>query len=413
MSQSQLRKDLEKKLGRSIRTKNDAIALESAIFEDTGLLVSYNTIRRFFGLVNGGQARESVLDIYAQFLGHKNYKAFEDNKKRFEFYSQWTMVSQRSHWSLEHIHELVYEALNENRAAQGQLLWVMSNVFKDEPIEEWNRWFSVGAWVVEQERFGHLLFIIDNLGAIIRERIRTEEDAEKLLSFPVLVERLVLLFVDYSTLTDGYYQKVIQLLSKNDEYTLFTSSLLGLQSLLRGDFEKAKDHYMQTAAYPVDYDLYPILNSRILGAQVYLDWFNDKRMDPKTYQQIIALIENTPEAQYDLAVMELLPIAAVLGMTNEVISIDKMYSDGDKISSDWSVLANLDLIRISAMIAYARAGMHEKVEELNTELRPETWYAAYSNYLKALHAFTQTLSGHETVQFSQTLHQYPGLKSLI
>lgn len=413
MSQSLLRKDLEKKLGRSIRTKNDAIALESAIFEETSLLVSYNTIRRFFGLVNGGQARESVLDIYAQYLGHKNYKAFEDNKKRFEFYNQWTIISQRKQWSMAEIDDLVYEAINENRAAQGQLLWVMSNIFKEEPIEEWNRWFSSNSWNVELDRFGHILFIVNNLGPIIRERIQTMEATEELLSYQPLIDLVVLLFVDYSTLTEGYYQRVIHCLSRKDEYSLFTSSLLGLQSLLLGDFDTAKTHYEKTASFEVNFDYYPILNSRIIGARVFLDWHAEKRLAPKTYQSIIALIESTSESDYDIAVMEILPLAALLGMTNEVISIDKMFSDGDKIGSDWSVLANLDLVRLASMIAYARAGMHEKVAEINDELRPESWYAAYKKYLEALHAVAQTLSGHKTVQFSQTLHEFPGLKKLI
>ena len=413
MSQNQLRRDLEKKLGRSISTKNDAIALESAIFEETGRLVSYNTIRRFFGLVHGGQSRESVLDIYAQYLGHKSFKAFEDNKRRFEFYSQWTLISQRKEWTFEQIEELVYEALNENRAAQGQLLWAMSNVFKDKPIKEWNRWLSVNAWSVSKDRFGHVLFILDNLGPVIRERIQTIEQVEELLSYPILVERFVLLFVDYSTLVNGYYQKVIAVLSLREEFSLFTSSLLGLQSLLLGDFEQAEGHYRKTASYTLDYKQYPILNSRILGAQVFLDWYSTRRIAPKTYQRIIDLIEHTSEEDYDLVVMEVLPLAALLGMTNEVISIDIMFSKEETISSDWSVLANLDLVRLASMIAYARAGMVEKYEQIESEIRPQWWYSAYNSYLKALYSLSESIIQRQSVQFEHELNRFPGIKSLI
>ena len=413
MSQNQLRRDLEKKLGRSISTKNDAIALESAIFEETGRLVSYNTIRRFFGLVHGGQSRESILDIYAQYLGYKSFKAFEDNKRRFEFYSQWTIISQRKIWTLKEIDELVYEALNENRAAQGQLFWAMSNVFKEEPIKEWNRWLSVDSWSVSKDRFGHVLFILDNLGSIIRERIQTIEQVEELLSYPILVERFVLLFVDYRTLTNGYYKKVISVLSAREEFGLFTSSLLGLQSLLLGDFEQAEGHYRKTASYTVDYDQYPILNSRILGAQVFLDWCSSRRIAPKTYQRIIDLFENTYEEFYDLAAMEVLPMAALLGMTNEVISIDRMFSKEETISSDWSVLANLDLARLASMIAYARAGMVEKYEQIESEIRPQWWYSAYNSYLKALYSLSESIIQRQSVQFEHELNRFPGIKSLI
>lgn len=413
MSQSQLRKDLEKRLGRPIKTKNDAIALETSIYEDTGLLVSYNTIRRFFGLVHGGQARESVLDIYAQYLGYEDYKSFEENKKRFDFYNQWTRITQRSSWSEEEINELVYQSLNEDRAAQGQLLWLMTRVFEEESISEWNRWFSVTAWDVEEDRFGHLLFILDNLGLFIRKRITSAKDAEELCSYPNLIDKVVLLFVDYSTLTDGYYKLVIDELRKHSKYDLFTSSLGGLQALLQGDFAKAEHYYRITAAFPVDEANYPILNSRILGAQVFLDWHEHKRLQPKTYQEIISLVESTPGQQYDLSVMEILPMAVILGMTNEVISIHKMNSDRDRITSDWSIIVNLDLIKLSVMIAYARAELVDKTLVLEAELNTDNWYLAYNTYLKALHAMSEKLIGRSQIKFEQEFDKFPGLKMLI
>jgi len=49
-----LQRAMIEKFGRPILTKADAVELEAAIFEATGEMVSYNTIRRFFGLAPGG-----------------------------------------------------------------------------------------------------------------------------------------------------------------------------------------------------------------------------------------------------------------------------------------------------------------------------------------------------------------------
>ena len=413
MSQNQLRRDLEKKLGYSIRTKNDAIALETSIFEETGLLVSYNTIRRFFGLVHGGQARLSVLDIYAQYLGYRDFKTYEDNKNRFEFYNQWSVITQRKYWQLSDINNLVQESLLENRAAQGQLLWVLTNILKEEPIDEWARWFSVEAWKVEEERFGHIIFFLDNLGPIIRQRIIRNTDVKELLSHSVLIKYLVLLFVDYTTLSKGFYSKVLPLLSNIEEYSVFTTSLRGMQALFNGDHEKAYESFSKIKSEELENSNYPIINSRILGAQLYSDWFETGKLSPTTYQKIIELLDKTPSEQFDLAAMEFLPMAALLGFTNEVISISKIYHLGEDIPSDWTVVVNLDLIRLSTMIAYARAGIKEMAESLEKELNPKTWYSAYQKYLQALYAIVEILLKREHIQYQRELDSFPGLKKLI
>lgn len=87
-----LRRDLERKFGRAIRTKTEAVDLEADIYRVTKQLVSYNTIRRFFGLATGGEPRLTVLNIYAQYLGYKHYQEYSVGQERHLFYTYWMTV---------------------------------------------------------------------------------------------------------------------------------------------------------------------------------------------------------------------------------------------------------------------------------------------------------------------------------
>ena len=81
-----LRAEIQRRFGRSIRTKTDCQKLEDQIFEATGHLVSYNTLRRFFGLVPGGDPRSSVLDILSAHCGFVDFEAFKTDIGRFSYY---------------------------------------------------------------------------------------------------------------------------------------------------------------------------------------------------------------------------------------------------------------------------------------------------------------------------------------
>ena len=87
-----LKHEVQRRFGRPIRTKTDCQNLEDALFAHTGKLVSYNTLRRFFGLIPGGEPRESVLDILCEYCGYLNHEAFRSDARRFKFYYDWTQT---------------------------------------------------------------------------------------------------------------------------------------------------------------------------------------------------------------------------------------------------------------------------------------------------------------------------------
>ena len=71
-----LKKELELKLGQKIKNRGDAELLAHAIQETIDHQISYNTIRRFFGVSTNVKPNNNTLNILAKFIGFKNYIHF-------------------------------------------------------------------------------------------------------------------------------------------------------------------------------------------------------------------------------------------------------------------------------------------------------------------------------------------------
>ena len=412
MNLDRLRKDLEKKLGQRIEGKKDAIALEAAIYEDTGLMVSYNTIRRFFGLAKGGQPSKNILDIYAHYLGFKDIDTYESDKNRFLFYNDWSIIMHRDSWSNEQISLLVESAMQENVVAQSQLIWSLNKLFTHSSLSEWARWFSLPQWKMSKHSLSLIMFYVDGLGEIIRSKISTKQSASKLISYPSLKSNIVYLFVDYSTLIDGYYGRVAEALYKESPDDLFANSLLGLRNFWEGNYSSAEDYFEVVVENPIDHHAYPILNSRILAAQVFLDWRYLGLLSPETYQKIINYLDKLPSEQYYLALMELLPFAAVLGFSNEVISIYLLFGTRANQNTYWSAPVNLDIARLSYMIALANGDRKAEFCEIESQLKYTKWYLSYKSYFRALYSFGERRLGRVKLTFEEELKHFHGLNSL-
>ena len=62
------------KFGRSIQTVTDCKELSEEIYKSTKELVSYNTIRRLFGIIDFRSPRISTLDILSKYVGESDFK---------------------------------------------------------------------------------------------------------------------------------------------------------------------------------------------------------------------------------------------------------------------------------------------------------------------------------------------------
>lgn len=407
-----LKRAIVRQFGRPILNKSDAMDLETAIFESTGELVSYNTIRRFFGLAQGGEPRPSVLNIYARYIGFPSYRDFHQSSERHAFYNLWTQTLSKKAWTQTERDELVLAALQEDRQAQSVLLYILHETFSDAPYDEWIPWLQSPAWNANEESNGVKMFFTNSLGQLLRRRVQSVQEAEAFIAIPEIVEWAVHFFTDYSTLQGGYFMYVIHALHDRIGGDIYTHGMLSMRFFFLGDYSSALPHLDAIIAEGYDANRYPILNSRYLASQYLAHWIRQEPLDGHILETFADAFDSAPRHMHHLLGMEAFPIMAVLGYGEDVLQIAGQFKAFEAERIHWSASLDLDMTRIALMIAYADQGNFQRFLEMETLIQPENWYVSYRDYQQSLYAFAEIRMGRSTPKFHSALNRFPGLKAL-
>ena len=71
-----IKKSIENKIGFKIKNRGDCELLSHIILEVIDKEISYNTLRRLYGLNKEVKPNKKTLNILSEFLGYKNYIDF-------------------------------------------------------------------------------------------------------------------------------------------------------------------------------------------------------------------------------------------------------------------------------------------------------------------------------------------------
>ena len=71
-----LKKEVEERIKRPVRNRGDCELISNAILETLNLDISYNTLRRLYGLAPYTKPNIKTLNTLAMFIGYKNYIHF-------------------------------------------------------------------------------------------------------------------------------------------------------------------------------------------------------------------------------------------------------------------------------------------------------------------------------------------------
>ena len=73
---TELKKEVESKFGKKIEKRGDCEMISNAILEILDIEISYNTLRRLYGLAPYTKPNTKTLNTLAQFVGYNNYYHF-------------------------------------------------------------------------------------------------------------------------------------------------------------------------------------------------------------------------------------------------------------------------------------------------------------------------------------------------
>ena len=263
-----LKEITEKKIGFKIKSLNDSKRLSEIIANEIDLEISYNTIRRFFGVVKNVKASNYTLDIVSKFNGFDNYTDFIVNYRLSNKWKQEFEITKIIHKNEDDkLLEYIENNLNQTRSFNLKLIQIVrelllvgnfiliSKIFELEKMHANN--FNYDDKVLIGMSIGHVLHLID---------IKNEEFKELILNenFQDLV---ITIFVDYGNLKT-YYSKIIEIIHANSSRKNILEFSKGILNLNIYFNKKLNNSFY---SLKIEEDFHPILKSRIFAQHLLTD----------------------------------------------------------------------------------------------------------------------------------------------
>ena len=263
-----LKEITEKKIGFKIKSLNDSRRLSEIIANEIDLEISYNTIRRFFGVVKNVKASNYTLDIMSKFNGFDNYTDFIVNYRLSNKWKQEFEITKIIHKNEDDkLLEYIENNLNQTRSFNLKLIQIIrelllvgnfiliSKIFELEKMYANN--FNYDDKVLIGMSIGQVLHLID---------IKNEEFKELILNenFQDLV---ITIFVDYGNLKT-YYSKIIEIIHANSSRKNILEFSKGILNLNIYFNKKLNNSFY---SLKIEEDFHPILKSRIFAQYLLTD----------------------------------------------------------------------------------------------------------------------------------------------
>ena len=255
-----LKKELELKLGQKIENRGDAELLANAIQETIDHQISYNTIRRFFGVSTNVKPNNNTLNILARFIGFKNYIHFTQThsfreKKNIAEIIYKAIYNQDN----EEIISLIKGIKKTPEDFVSFIMLLVRELIYNKKYHILNNIFNLKEMEFNSFSYSEVLLIVNSTGLLLR---KNPMDNYILLKNRNFLQCVYSSFVDYSNINGFYgeWAKFVVRNKVNKEILIFSDAILQLRKFLNQ--KKIQNDYEELA---YSNKLHPILCSRLLS----------------------------------------------------------------------------------------------------------------------------------------------------
>jgi len=272
--QNILKSKTELTAGFKITNRGDCELLSELILEKTSNKLSYNVLRRFFGLSSYMKPNKATLDTLAKFNGYNDYTDFL-LQNPYENY--WTIKDKL--YSI--INSDPKEILNfiddlniKNKDSIDILISLCRELIHFERFDVLNEVFKANIFNFNAFSYEEVLHFGNSVGILFRNVKNINEDLLLNINFLNFVYSI---FVDYSYLS-GYYGIWCEFVSKNSsdiQMRCFASSILQLKNYI--ELKPVSFNDLSNIDYT---DFHPILRGRIVSIKILCEQnFEDLKLE--------------------------------------------------------------------------------------------------------------------------------------
>ena len=267
-----LLREVEARLGRKVKAKGDCHHLSDCVLEATGEFISYNTLRRLYGLAPAVNPRVGTLNVLSRFLGYRDHAEYAATS---QINARWHALELALQWDEGNQEEALWAhlgSLESSAVAVDVALHLCRSWLASGRQDMLVRLLALPRYQSHSLTYSEQLHLAHSMGMLFRSQ---EVGTPELLRSPHFQDNVYTLFVDYSALS-GYMGRwnawYLHEGAANPQHDVFNAAL----GMLRRHLNREPMGQLDLKGTPVE-SLHPILRSRVFTVK----WLSEPWSDPQ------------------------------------------------------------------------------------------------------------------------------------
>ena len=266
--EEKLKEITEEKIGFRIKALKDSKRLSQIIAKENDVDISYNTIRRFFGVVKNVQASNFTLDTLSRFNSFENYSDFIVNHKLMYRWRQEFEISKIIHRGEDDkLLEYIDRSISQTKSFNLKLIQIIRELLLIGNFNLIRRVFELKKMNADNFNYDSKVLIGMSIGYLISVVNKKNKAFNELVLNENFQDLVITIFVDYGNLR-SYYSEIIKKIhtkSSRKHLKVFCEGILNLNLFLNK--ENSQSFYILKE----EEDFHPILKSRIFAQYLLME----------------------------------------------------------------------------------------------------------------------------------------------
>jgi hypothetical protein len=409
MDKQNLQVAVERVFGKRIVNRPDCEELSSSIYKKTKLLISYNTLRRFFdiaGQKNNSSVSKASLDILSRYCEFQSYFEFYIQQESIDslgkLYKLQLAIIQQEEFTIQSI-EGCLNQLNKNEHLYSLMNYITVVAFNRGDVPFLKKLFCIERiFNGEDYLHPHLYFLIQTIGV----QVQNHPDIAKKLweswaKDPQARFYYFELFVDMTKLVQSHYIGIEYYLNHSTKLQdiVFANTLLNWRLLLLNETKRARKQLEKLDSTIDLTSIHPIPAARMMNCKLVLNFKENGLVSDDLLEEVETLFNyfnNETHPFFEHFICEGLVVSKcyqlALNYIQEANAKKQLYQ---------SFYLNGSTERLKILEAYCRfqIGDHEIANQLKEQIKLESLDSFCKEYDSIFfHAIDKQTCSKETIQ---------------
>jgi hypothetical protein len=414
MDLEKLQEAVERGYNKRIVNRPDCEDLSIAIYKKTKLLISYNTLRRFFGLAgqkNNSTVSKASLDVLAIYCGFQSY---------FDFCAQLESID-----NLGKLYKLQLEITQQKTLDFEKVTTCLAQLDKNEHLYSLMNYITVVAFnrgdlpflkqLFKIERIfngddylhAHLYFLVQTIGVQVQNNPTLAKELWKSWAKdPQARFYYFELFVDMSMLVQAHYIGIQYYLehSTQQQDIVFANALLTWRYLLLNDTDNAQKQLDKLDQHIDLTAIHPIPAARLMNCKLVLNFKENGHVSEELLEEIADLyvfFNDKTHPFFEHFICEGLVISKCYQLALKYI---QEATTKTQLHQSFYLNGSTERLKILEAYCLIKTGETKKASQLKSQINLESLDAFCKEYDSIFfHAIAKKSCSKETIQHIENL----------